>query len=136
MTIKTSIATGKTKGEGITTREERGIALAQEHFEEIVKVRPWTLSVSSSDGSKAYEVNLKHETCSCPDAVNRPKGEACKHVFAVRWVKANTSGCAGCGVRFLHRDLIEVGSEVATFGHDAWEGDHYCRPCARRVGVL
>lgn len=123
---------GTEAGKG-STREERGVALAEERFEEIVKVRPWTWSVPSASGNEAYEVNLKHRTCSCPDRT--PEGETDKHVVSVLWVKANTSECAGCGERSLHPDLVEVGPEMAAFAHDVREGEHYCRPCARRAGV-
>ncbi len=113
-----------------TTRFERGIALAQEHFEEITRVAPWIWSVPSETVAGVYAVNLKTGECSCPDRT--PEGETDKHVVAARYVKAKTAACAGCRGRFRHRELVDVGEGNGTF----FEGDLLCRDCARSHGVL
>lgn len=113
-----------------TTRFERGIALAVEHFEEITRIAPWSWSVPSCTGYGEYRVDLKHGTCNCPDRT--PEGERCKHETAARYVKAKTATCAGCSERFRHREMVEVDDENLTF----FEGDLVCRTCARAHGVL
>lgn len=75
-------------------------------------------------------MNLKHGECSCPDCP--PEGERCKHETAARYVKARTATCSGCGVRFRHRDLNEVGDDNLTF----FEGDLLCGRCGLDHGVL
>ena len=47
-----------------------------------------------------------------------------------------TRPCSGCGERHPRRELVEVGPEHLAFGHGVREGERYCRPCARRRGVL
>ncbi len=115
-----------------STRFERGIALGQERFEEITRVAPWIWSVPSCSGASGavHAVNLKTGECSCPDRT--PAGETDKHVTAARYVKAKTGLCAGCGSRFRHRDLYEVGDDNLTF----FEGDLLCIGCAVDHGVL
>ncbi len=105
-----------------TTRFERGIALAQEHFEEITRVAPWIWSVPSCSGAGVHAVNLKRGTCSCADRT--PAGETDKHVVAAKYVKAKTATCSGCGSRFRHRDLVEVLESLTYF-----EGDLLCSEC-------
>ena len=114
-----------------TTRVTRGIALAQEHFEEIAQVAPWIWSVPSATGSEAgaYTVDLKTGTCPCPDRT--PAGETDKHVVAARYVKARTATCSGCGNRFHHRDLVEAPEGHLTF----FEYDLVCEGCARDHGI-
>jgi hypothetical protein len=113
-----------------STRFERGIALAQEHFEEIDRVGAYLWSVPSCSGDHAYTVNLKTRTCPCPD--RPPEGERCKHVVAAKYKRAKTAACVGCRGRFLHRDLFDVGEDSLTF----FEGDVLCGGCARDHGVL
>jgi hypothetical protein len=113
-----------------TTRFERGIALAQERFEEITRVAPWIWSVPSCSGDGVHAVNLKTGECSCPDRT--PAGETDKHVTAARYVKAKTATCSGCSERVRHRDLHEVGDDNLTF----FEGDLVCIGCAGAHGVL
>ncbi len=113
-----------------TTRHERGIALGIEKFEEIVRVGPWEWEVPSCSGDHAYVVNLKTRTCPCPDRT--PEGEEDKHVVAACYKKAKTATCIGCGGRFRHRDLFDVGEDSLTF----FEGDVLCGGCARDHGVL
>jgi hypothetical protein len=112
-----------------TTRLQRGIALAQERFEEITRVAPGVWSVPSCSGSGVYAVNLKTGECSCPDRT--PADEECKHVSAAKYVKAKTATCNGCGERVRHRDLVEAGEESLTF----FAGDLVCRECASAHGV-
>ncbi len=113
-----------------TTRFERGIALAQEHFEEITRVAPWIWSVPSRSGAGVHAVNLKTSECSCPDRT--PADEVDKHVVAAKYVKAKTATCSGCSERVRHRDLHEVGDDNLTF----FEGDLVCEACAGAHGAL
>ncbi len=115
-----------------STREQRGLGLARERFEEIWKVARWTWRAPSSSSDTVYLVNLQHDTCSCEDHART--GELCKHVYAARIVHAKTAPCAGCGKRFRHRELVEVTEdhESVTF----FEGDQVCEGCAIGHGVL
>ena len=114
----------------LSTHLQRGIAHAEDHFEEIVRIAPWTYSVPSSSGEHTYTVDLKTGSCSCPDRV--PEGERCKHVSAAAWVKAKTAKCSGCCKRFRHRDLYSVPEDHLTF----FEGELLCEECAGDHGVL
>jgi hypothetical protein len=114
-----------------STRHERGIALGIERFEDIVRVGSWEWEVPSCSGDHSYVVNLKNPaTCPCPDRT--PEGEEDKHLVAARYKKAKTATCIGCGGRFRHRDLFDVGEDSLTF----FEGDALCGGCARDHGVL
>ncbi len=113
-----------------TTCFERGIALAQEHFEEITRVAPWIWSVPSATGAGVHAVNLKTGECSCEDRT--PADETDKHVVAARYKKAKMATCSGCSERLRHRDLYEVGGDNLTF----FEGDLVCEDCAANHGVL
>ncbi len=115
-----------------STRFERGIALAQEHFEEITRIAPWIWSVPSCSGAGVYACNLKTGECSCPDRA--PEGETDKHVVAARYKKAKTATCSGCSERFRHRELTEV-----TEDHESltwFPGDLLCDGCLRRCGGI
>lgn len=114
------------------TREDRGIALAKERFDAIVKIRPWTWRVPSRSSDGSYEVNLKHESCSCPD--RPPQGERCLHVHALEYLLKKSGQCTGCRHRFWWRELIEVTEdhESLTF----FVGDTLCFECAMATGVL
>lgn len=116
-----------------STRFERGIALAQERFEEIRRVSPWIWSVPSCSGAGgAHLVNLKTETCPCPDRT--PVGETDKHVVAARYVKARTAICSGCTQRFRHRELTEVQEDHESL---TWfPGDLLCAGCLRHYGGI
>jgi hypothetical protein len=114
----------------LSGRLQRGIALAQERFEEIRRIAPWIWSVPSETGIGIYAVNLKACECSCPD--RPPAGEKCKHICAAAYKKARTAICAGCGSRFRHRELYEVGDDNLTF----FVGDLLCSECACAQGVL
>ncbi len=123
--VKTSLAPR-------ATRFERGIALAQERFEEIFRVAPWTWSVPACSGERRYVVDLKRGLCTCPD--HPPEGERCKHETAARYVKARTTTCSGCGGRFRHRELVELHED----NHDNlthFHGDLLCHQCARHAGI-
>ncbi len=113
-----------------TTRFERGITLAQEHFEEITRVAPWIWSVPSATGVGIHAVNLKTGECSCEDRT--PEDETDKHVVAAKYKKAKTGPCAGCGHRFRHRELVKVGEDNLTF----FESDLVCGSYAADHGVL
>ncbi len=121
-----------------TTREQRGLALYREHGHLIEKVAPDFYLVPSQDGRRFYHVDYREESCDCPDHAYR--GVTCVHIFAVGISlakrRAKTPPCAGCGERFPRRELVEVGPEQAEMSVEAREGERYCRPCARRAGVL
>jgi hypothetical protein len=114
----------------LSARLQRGIDLAEERFEEIVRARAWVWEVPSCSGEKPYTVNLKTMSCSCPD--RPPEGERCKHISAAAYKKAKTATCIGCGDCFRHRDLYDVGEDSLTF----FEGDVLCGGCASAHGVL
>ena len=50
--------------------------------------------------------------------------------------KEKTASCSGCGQRFPHRKLREVGPEGASWSLTVHEGQRLCRKCARAHGVL
>ncbi len=116
-----------------TTREARGLRLAEDRFAEIRSVNPDVWSVQSCTGENVYLVRLRHESCNCPDFKRHHR--PCKHVYAARVVKAKTATCDGCGQRFPHRQLVEV----LEGHHDNlryFDGEMVCRPCADRDGVI
>jgi hypothetical protein len=114
----------------LSARLQRGIALAEERFEEITRTGPYIWTVPSCTGEHTYTVDLKAKTCSCPD--RPPAPERCKHFSAAAYKKAKTAICIGCGGRFRHRDLYDVGEDSLTF----FEGDLVCHECACAHGVL
>ena len=118
----------------LTTRELRGIALYEEHAEEIrfaMDLGAWLVPSQRHGGTSVYEVRLgRRESCECRDFGRRH--ESCKHVYAATIARSKTRRCAGCGGRFRGRDMVEVGDDNLTF----FEGDPLCRPCAGRHGVL
>ena len=62
---------------------------------------------------------------------------ACKHIICATIAWAKTKNCCACGQRFPNRGTVEVGPELAEASlSDALEWERYCRPCARRRGVL
>ena len=117
-----------------TTREERGLALWREHADAIrfdAAERVW-LVPSQHDSTSVYEVSIgrRGESCECADFGRR--GATCKHIVAATIARAKTAACSGCGERFPHRELVEaMEDDLGVF-----EGERYCRPCARRCGVL
>ena len=112
------------------SREERGLDLARERFEEIWRVDRWKWRVPSCSTETVYIVSLKPEFCPCVDFARR--GETCKHLFAAWTVKAKTAPCEGCGRRLARWDLIEAPDDHLTF----FEGDLLCEECAIGHGVL
>ena len=120
-----------------TTREQRGLALYREHADAIrfdVAERVW-LVPSQHDATSVYEVRLgRRESCECFD-YGRRQG-SCKHVYAATIARAKTARCDGCGERLPMSGLLEVGPEHVAHGHEAQEGQRYCRPCAGRAGVV
>jgi hypothetical protein len=112
------------------TRITRGLALYRGYAGEIVRTAPHTYEVPSCTGSAIYEVDLRSESCTCPD--RPPKGEVCKHVVAALVFRAKAGECVGCRVHRPRRELREAGEEHLTFYAD----DLLCKPCARRHGVL
>lgn len=129
-----SLAHPRTQPNG-NTRELRGLALAEEHFEAIARShRRGTYSAPSCtvSGSYVVEYTRRSESCSCPDWQHRHN--ACKHIIAVALIKAKTDVCSGCGSRFPRRELIElheVNHDSLTYFH----GDELCRECADNAGV-
>ncbi len=114
-----------------STRESRGIALYEEHKDEIRFERGLWLVPSQHDATSVYEVRLRRrESCECRDFARH--GEPCKHVFAATIARSKTRECAGCSGRFRGRYLVEVGADSLTF----FEGDELCRPCALSHGAL
>lgn len=138
-----TVSLTRNAGSRLDSRVTRGIALAEERFDEIVRIKPWTWIVPSAEAPSiedgAYIVNLKHGICSCPDYRERiargyvaPDVTDCKHIVAATYVQARTAQCAGCRGRFRARDLYEVGDDHLTF----FEGDELCESCAMNHGVL
>ena len=110
-------------------RERRGIALYREREEEIEHVEGRIWIVPSCSGGGAYLVDLRAETCGCPDFEHRE--ENCKHIYAAAIASAKSASCAGCGKKVRRRELREVGPENLTF----FEDDALCSPCAVSHGV-
>lgn len=117
------------------TREQRGLALAEERFEEIwlVGQGTWRVPSCASEPVKmVYLARLRHQSCTCED--HWRTGAVCKHVFGAHVVRAKTATCAGCGSRFRRGNLYEV-----TEDHDSltwFVGDLLCEECALAHGVL
>ncbi len=114
------------------TRELRALALAEERFEEIAASHRGVLyTVPSLHGEHSYTVTYtaREECCSCRDW---EFGHTCYHVLAAAVVRAKTGVCAGCGYRFRHRQLLEVGADSLAF----FEGDQVCGGCACDHGIL
>ncbi len=118
-----------------TTREQRGLALWREHADAIrfdADERVWLVPSASDGGTSVYEVTIgrRGESCECRDFEFH--GTGCKHIICATIARAKTAACSGCGGRFPHRDLLEaMEDDLGVF-----EGERYCRPCARRCGVL
>ena len=83
----------------------------------------------SCSGDVLY-IDLKNESCECPDFEQR--GLPCKRVYAA-WIARSKSGeCVGCGRKVRFRDLHEVGDDHLTF----FENDEVCEACAMAHGIL
>ncbi len=113
-----------------TIRNTRGIEFYREHAGGIFRTAPHTYLVPSCSGGAVYEVDLRGESCSCPD--RPPEGEICKHTVAALIFRSKAGECAVCRVHRPRRELREAGE-----GHPMFCPDELlCRRCARRHGVL
>ncbi len=113
-----------------TTRQQRGIALFRERGEEIEHVEGWRWRVPSCSGLGAYLVDLRVESCECPD--HPPEGEVCKHIVAAIIARAKSADCPGCGQKVRRRHLRPVPEDHLTLGGLV---DELCKPCAVSQGV-
>ena len=114
-----------------STRESRGLALYEEHRDEIRFSGGLWLVPSQNDVASVYEVRLgRRESCECRDFARH--SEPCKHVFAATIARSKTRECAGCFGRFRGRDLFEVGGDHLTF----FEGEEFCHGCAHTHGIV
>jgi hypothetical protein len=114
------------------TREARGLALYRERGAEIKHVRGSVWSVPSCTRPGVYLVDLADGVCTCGDMP--PAGQVCKHETAAIIARAKSSVCAGCGLRFRRRELVDL----AEGSHDDltyFDGDHLCPACADSAGV-
>lgn len=91
-------------------------------------------SVPSCSGDHLYIADLRHQTCTCDDAIWQGDLTSCKHIVAATIKRSKTASCSGCGCRFPHRELVEVGED----NHDGmvwFLGDRLCVTCATATGV-
>jgi len=80
-----------------------------------------------------YLVDLAGEICTCGDVPPAGSG-GCKHETAATIARAKSGVCAGCGLRFRWRDLVEC-IEGNHDGLTYFDGDHLCSSCADNAGV-
>ncbi len=113
-----------------TTRQQRGITLFRERAAEIEHVEGWTWRVPSCSDSSVYLVDLRAESCQCPDTP--PEGEVCKHTVAATIARAKSEECPGCGKRVRRRHLWAVPEDHPTLGGLV---DELCGSCATSQGV-
>lgn len=111
-------------------RAERDLSLYRERGDQIQTLGEDVFGVPSCTDRKVYPLRYARRS--------GVKGISTLAVAAGDPFKAASkmTSCAGCGDRFSRRDMIEVGDEDLVFGHEVLEGERYCRPCARRRGVL
>jgi hypothetical protein len=87
----------------------------------------------SSSGSPPDESDVYFSFfCTCGDVP--PAGQVCKHETAAIIARAKSGVCAGCGLRFCRRDLVDLDQG----NHDDltyFDGDRLCRTCADNAGV-
>jgi SWIM zinc finger len=114
-----------------STRELRGIALYQEHRDEIRYEDGLWYVPSQNDVTSVYEVVIgrRGESCECRDFEHR--GGRCLHIYAATIAKAKTAPCSGCGKRYRHRHLTEVSEDHLSL----FEGDLLCPECCLAHGV-
>ncbi len=112
------------------TRQARGIALFRSRGEQIEHVEGWRWRVPSCSSSGTYLVDLRAESCECPDTP--PEGEVCKHVIAAIIARVKSEECGGCRKRVLRRHLWTVPEDHPTLGGLV---DELCEPCAISQGV-
>ena len=115
-----------------TTRQQRGIALFLERGEEIEHVEGWRWRVPSCSGSGVYLVDLRAESCECPDRPPSKAGEVCKHAVAATIARAKSADCPGCGKKVRQRHLRSVPEDHLTLGGLV---DELCTSCAVSQGV-
>ena len=113
-----------------TTRQQRGIALFRAHVEKIEHIEGWRWRVPSCSDSGAYVVDLRAQSCECPDTP--PEGEVCKHTVAATIARAKSADCPGCGKKVRWRHLCTVPEDHPTLGGLV---DELCNPCADAQGV-
>jgi hypothetical protein len=129
MTISTTIQEPATPD----TREGRGLELYRERGDEIKHVRGSVWSVPSCSRAGVYLVDLAGGVvCTCGDMP--PSGEVCKHTTAATIAHAKSGACAGCGLRFRRRELVEC-VEGSHDGLTYLDGDFLCSACADAAGV-
>ena len=121
-----------------STREQRGLQLYREHADEITFSGGVWLVPSQHDATSVYEVTIgtKGESCECRDFEFNGDRQPCKHIRAATIARAKSARCDGCGEVRRRREMVEVGPEQAKMSLEVREGERYCSPCARRVGVL
>ena len=112
------------------TRQARGIALFRSRGEQIEHVEGWRWRVPSCSSSGTYLVDLRAESCECPD--QPPEGEVCKHITAAIIARTKRQECGGCRKRVLRRYLRTVPQDHPTLGGLV---DELCEPCAVSQGV-
>jgi hypothetical protein len=115
-----------------STREQRGLALYRERGAQIKHVRGSVWAVPSCTRSGVYLVDLAGGVCTCGD--RPPAGQVCKHTTAATIARAKSGVCAGCGLRFRRRELVEC----VEGNHDNltyFDGDLLCPTCADNAGV-
>ena len=113
-----------------TTRRQRGIALFRERGEQIEHIEDWRWSVPSCLNSSAYLVDLRTESCECPD--RPPEGEVCKHIVAAIIARSKSEECGGCRKKVPWGHLRSVPEDHPTLGGLV---DELCKPCAVSQGV-
>jgi hypothetical protein len=113
-----------------STRQERGILLFRAHGEQIEHVEGWRWRVPSCSDSSTYLVDLRAESCECPDTP--PEGEVCKHITAAIIARAKSQECSGCGKKVRRRTLLLVPEDHPTLGGLV---DKLCQVCAVSEGV-
>lgn len=97
------------------TREERGRALFTDRGAEIRKVGPQTYLVPGCSAD-TYTVDLREETCTCPDYENRcaTEGLICKHIYAAAIHREKVERARRyCDYRFL--ELLEEDYGIRQF---------------------
>ena len=128
----------------IHDRTERGLLFFEEHGGEFVEVAPAIVRVPSRSSEGFYDVDTHSEECPCPDFEYRTSkhGVGCAHVYGVAIGRARRAAvrrarrCDGCAGLFRTRALVEVHAEHVAFAPGVLEGQRYCQPCARAVGIL
>ena len=98
------------------TRAERAIALYNERGHEIKKIGPQTYLVPGCSAD-AYTVDLRAESCDCPDFEHRcmdVDGKLCKHIYAAVIHREKVERAKlRCDYRFL--ELLEEDYGIRQF---------------------